>query len=67
MIENPKSPKFLTSQELEDAIRRHREYAKLLIAEAKTRRAAGLSGINDTSKAGQTSAEPEEATSSKMR
>jgi hypothetical protein len=34
-----KSPQYMTSVELEEAIRRHRELTKKLIAEARSRRA----------------------------
>lgn len=39
MLDTQKSPQYMTSQELEEAIRKHREYAKRLISEAKIRRA----------------------------
>lgn len=39
MLDNQKPPKYMTSLELEEAIRKHREYAKRLIAEAKLHRA----------------------------
>lgn len=39
MLDDQKPMQYMTSQELEEAIRRHREYAKRLIAEAKLRRA----------------------------
>lgn len=35
----PKQPQLMTSQELEAEIRKHREYVKGLIAEARARRA----------------------------
>lgn len=38
MLDDQKSPQYMTSQELEDAIRKHREYAKRLLAEARLRR-----------------------------
>jgi hypothetical protein len=38
MLDDQKPPQYMTSQELEDAIRKHREYAKRLIVEAKLRR-----------------------------
>lgn len=38
MLDDQKPPKYMTSQELEEAIRKHREYAKRLIAEAKLHR-----------------------------
>jgi len=39
MLDNHKPPPYMTSQELEEAIRRHRDYARRLLAEAKLRRA----------------------------
>lgn len=39
MFDKEKSPQFMTSQELEAAIRQHREYAKRLLVEVKLRRA----------------------------
>ena len=39
MLDNQKPPQYMTSQELEEAIRRHRDYARRLLAEAKLRRA----------------------------
>jgi hypothetical protein len=38
MLDHQKSPQYMTSQELEEAIRKHREYAKRLVAEARARR-----------------------------
>jgi flavorubredoxin len=38
MLDDHKSPQYMTSQELEEAIRKHREYAKRLLAEARARR-----------------------------
>jgi hypothetical protein len=38
MIDKYKPPQFMTSVELEEAIRAHRAYAKKLIAEARIRR-----------------------------
>lgn len=38
MLDDQKSPQYMTSQELEEAIRKHREYAKRLVAEARMRR-----------------------------
>jgi hypothetical protein len=35
-----KQPQYMTSPELEEAIRRHREHTKKLLAEARSRRAA---------------------------
>lgn len=40
MIFNDKSPQYMTSAELEEAIRRHREHTKKLLAEARNRRAS---------------------------
>jgi hypothetical protein len=39
MIFNEKPPQYMTSAEPEEAIRRHREHTKKLIAEARNRRA----------------------------
>lgn len=39
MLDDQKPPKYMTSRELEEAIRMHRDYAKRLLAEAKLRRA----------------------------
>jgi len=39
MISDDKQPQYMTSAELEEAIRRHREHTKKLIAEARSRRA----------------------------
>jgi hypothetical protein len=39
MIRDEKSPQYMTSAELEEAIRRHREHTKKLLAEARSRRA----------------------------
>lgn len=39
MLSNDKSPQYMTSAELEEAIRRHREFTKKLLAEARSRRA----------------------------
>lgn len=39
MLDDQKPPKYMTSQELEEAIRKYREYARRLLAEAKLRRA----------------------------
>ena len=39
MISKEKSPQYMTSAELEEAIRRHRQYTRKLIAEARSRRA----------------------------
>lgn len=39
MIIGHKSPKYMTSSELEEAIRRHREHTKKLLAEVRNRRA----------------------------
>jgi len=39
MTDEQKSPAYMTSIELEEAIRRHRDYARRLIAEVKSRRA----------------------------
>ena len=39
MIFDTKSPKYMTSAELEEAIRRHHEQTKKLLAEARSRRA----------------------------
>lgn len=39
MIIDDKSPQYMTSAELEEAIRIHREHTKKLIAEARNRRA----------------------------
>lgn len=38
MLDDQKPPQYMTSQELEEAIRKHREYAKRLLAEARLRR-----------------------------
>lgn len=38
MFENSKNLRSMTSQELEEQIRKHREYVKGLLAEAKLRR-----------------------------
>jgi hypothetical protein len=38
MIFNDKSPQYMTSAELEEAIRRHREQTKKLLAEVRSRR-----------------------------
>jgi hypothetical protein len=43
MISEEKAPKYMTSAELEEAIRRHREHTRKLLAEARSRRAE-LSG-----------------------
>jgi hypothetical protein len=39
MIIDDKSPQYMTSAELEEAIRRHREHTKKLLAEVRNRRA----------------------------
>lgn len=39
MISKDKSPQYMTSAELEEAIRRHRDFTKKLLAEARSRRA----------------------------
>ena len=39
MIFDNKPPPYMTSAELEDAIRRHRDHTKKLVAEARKRRA----------------------------
>lgn len=39
MILDQKSPQYMTSSELEEAIRRHREHTKKLLAEVRNRRA----------------------------
>jgi hypothetical protein len=39
MTLDEKSPQYMTSAELEEAIRRHREHTKKLLAEARNRRA----------------------------
>jgi hypothetical protein len=39
MLINDKSLQYMTSAELEEAIRRHREHTKKLIAEVRSRRA----------------------------
>lgn len=39
MLNNDQSPQYMTSAELEEAIRRHREFTKKLLAEARSRRA----------------------------
>jgi hypothetical protein len=39
MIFDEKSPQYMTSAELEEAIKRHREHTKKLLAEARNRRA----------------------------
>jgi hypothetical protein len=39
MISDDKPPQYMTSAELEEAIRRHREHTKKLLAEARSRRA----------------------------
>jgi hypothetical protein len=38
MLDDQKPPQYMTSQELEEAIRKHREYARRLVAEARARR-----------------------------
>lgn len=40
MIPEEKPPQYMTSAELEEAIRRHREHTKKLLAEARNRRAS---------------------------
>jgi hypothetical protein len=40
MISDDKSPQYMTSAELEEAIRRHREHTKKLLAEVRSRRAS---------------------------
>ena len=40
MIIDEKSPQYMTSFELEEAIRRHREHIKKLLAESGNRRAS---------------------------
>jgi DNA-directed RNA polymerase subunit H (RpoH/RPB5) len=40
MISNEKPPQYMTSAELEEAIRLHREQTKKLLLEARLRRAA---------------------------
>ena len=42
MILDEKSPQYMSSAELEEAIRRHREHTKKLLAEARNRRADSL-------------------------
>lgn len=44
MISDDKSPQYMTSAELEEAIRRHREHTKKLLAEARSRRASQAQG-----------------------
>lgn len=39
MIIDDKLPQYMTSAELEEAIRRHREHTKKLLAEVRSRRA----------------------------
>ncbi len=39
MIFNEKSPQYMTSAELEEAIKLHREHTKKLLAESRSRRA----------------------------
>jgi hypothetical protein len=51
MIFDEKPPQFLTSVELEEAIRRHREQTRKLLAEARARR-AGKSEPNPVCPAG---------------
>jgi hypothetical protein len=38
MIDKKKSPDFMTSVELEEAVREHRAYVRRLLAEARMRR-----------------------------
>lgn len=40
MTVNDKAPQYMTSAELEEAIRRHREHTRKLLAEARNRRSS---------------------------
>lgn len=49
MFPSPEKPQLMTSQELEAEIRKHRQYVKSLIAEAKLRRAESRKQTSEVS------------------
>lgn len=56
MISDDKHPQYMTSAELEEAIRRHREHTKKLLAEARSRRAKVKESPTNSTGTGQTEA-----------